>query len=254
VNSRKMLGRQSPGATMPLKTLEIPFSDPPVPFEVASVLLAFIAYPDDVQSRKNFFRELCRHEHISREPKRNRAESIPKLIRPIIFSSPRDGDWIKGLEALRLHLLLASEILAPFVSSHETKGRLATRRRSSASVEEIGTNLMMREGWETSLSTFLTRYWVPIRPIAHLAFSLAELVYAGRWKASKEGWKHISQWISPYPDDGLALRVLERAEVVRLFLPELEHVRFTEEKTVRFIARKVSCNELSSGAGTKAEE
>jgi hypothetical protein len=239
---------------MPLKTLEIPFSVPPVPFEVASLLLSFVAYPDDVPSRKSFFRELCRREHISQERKHHRAESIQKLIRPILFSSQRDGDWIKGLEALRLHLLIASEILAPFVSLHETGKKLATRKGCSATVKEIGTSLMIREGWETSISTFQTRYWVPIRPIAHLAFSLAELVYADRWKASKGGWKHIQRWISPYPDDGLALRVLERAEVVRLFLPELKRVRFSEERTIRFIARKVLCNELSSEAGTKAEE
>jgi hypothetical protein len=239
---------------VPLKTLEIWFSDPPVPFEVASLLLSFVAYPDDVPSRKSFFRELCRREHISQERKHHRAESIPKSIRPIIFPSLRDGDWTKGLEALRLHLLTASEILAPFVSLHETGRSLATRKRCSATVEEIGTSLMIREGWETSLSTFLTRYWVPIRPIAHLAFSLAESVYADRWKASKKGWKHIQHWISPYPDDDLASRVLERAEVVRLFLPELKRVRFSEESTVRFIARKVSCNELSLEAGTKADE
>jgi hypothetical protein len=240
---------------VPIKTIEVPFSDPPVPFEVASIILSFVAYPDDIPGRKRFFRELCRREHIMEEQKRWRQGSPPKLIRPIILTSQDDANWLKGLHTLRLHLVAANEMLSPFISAHETGRRpLAREGGLPATVENIASILLEREGRQDgSVSTFITRYWMPIRPIAHLAFSLAELVYAARWKALKPGWKHIEQIISPYPDDVLASRILQRAEAVRMFLPELEQVRFSEDRTVSFIARKVALNNLSLRTGTEAQ-
>jgi hypothetical protein len=107
---------------VPINTIEIPFSNPPVPFEVASILLSFVAYPEDIPARKRFFRELCRREHIREEKKLSLRGSFPKLIRPIILTSQDDDSWLKGLHMLRLHLVTANEMLRPFIYAHE-KGR-----------------------------------------------------------------------------------------------------------------------------------
>src|ERR1700722_6354155 len=107
---------------MPLATIEIEFFDPSVPFDAASNLLSFVAYPKDRdrQKRNRFALALCRREHIARW--RQGRESSPEWTRPITFFQ-RGADFTRsmkgGLKKSRLALITASEILTPHLKAFE---------------------------------------------------------------------------------------------------------------------------------------
>jgi hypothetical protein len=73
--------------------------------------------------------------------------------------------------------------------------------------------------------------------MAHLAFALSELVYLKRSMEPGSGWKTLE--LSPLPDEELALQVLERAEQIRLFLPEMKWLRFKPESMIKLIPRRI---------------
>ena len=232
---------------MPLATIEVRFFDPPVPFDAASDLLSLVAYPKDKdrQKRNSFALALCRREHIARW--RQGRECSPEWIRPIVFFQ-REPNFKRsmrdGLKKLRLALITASEILTPHLNAVETGRRPRTIDRFSRTVTYICQTIMEREGWRgEDLSTFESKVWGPIRPIAHLAFSLSQLV-----NVSEQG----DEYLSSFRDDDILIKMLERAEAIRLILPKLPGFQWVEDDTIRILAKRTEAGVLISRAEGQA--
>lgn len=108
---------------MPLKVIGIRFAKPAVPFDVASELISYVAYPKDDEKRVRFAAALCRIEHLRQAKKDPQWRVTPKLIKPFVFAPDEKTfgrDLHFGLETLRKHLTTATLIVQPRLQSFQT--------------------------------------------------------------------------------------------------------------------------------------
>src|SRR5579862_5666721 len=224
---------------MPLKIIGIRFSEPTVPFEVASELLSYIAYPNDEPERGRFSAALCRMEHLQ-EAQRNPAWAFSaQRIRPWIFV-PGDAlakDLRDGVEILRRRITAAAAILMPHLIAFATEKSPPTIEGFYPTIANISQYIMSHRGLSTETGkTFEARDWAPAKPVAHLAFSFAQLVLIKRWEKQATGKvKTMHDILTPYPDEELLRKIMDNAEVIRTILPELDQVQFSEDDTIKFV-------------------
>jgi hypothetical protein len=228
---------------MPLKTIPIRFPDPEVPLETASELLSYIAFPlQDDNRRRKFAAALCRfgHRHeMIRDP------IWGKLIRPFVFAPDEQTfyrDLHFGLETLRRHLITASLILHPHFESLKTGKPLPTIEGLSPTVDNVTQVLARLEGWDEfeSQSTFESRVWTSVRPVAHLAFCFFHKVFKRRIRSTLGQDKGMFEIISPYPDEETLRDIVLISEKFRKYLPKLKPLRFVENQTIEFVESAVS--------------
>jgi hypothetical protein len=161
-----------------------------------------------------------------------------------------------GLKKLRLGLITASGMLTPHLQALETGRRPPKIEGLPPSVKHIAQITMISEGWKGKTeSSFKSKVWGPIRPVAHLAFAFSQLAHIDRRaKASEWGRNSMKEMLSPFPDDDMIIEIIERAETIRLLLPKLGQFRFSEERTIRFVAKKVAFSVLISQAESRVVE
>jgi hypothetical protein len=93
---------------------EIKFFDPDIPFEAASVLLSFIAYPTESDERSRFAGALCRLEHRQETLRDPRWRSSAKLVRPhIFFDATFEKTIQEDVNNLLLRIVIAVSMLVP---------------------------------------------------------------------------------------------------------------------------------------------
>jgi hypothetical protein len=188
-----------------MHSLEISYLDPTVPFELASFLLSCIAFAGEGSKQSAFESALCRYELLNADRGRHgSAESVPVLIKPMIFMPSKCDCYDDGVLKVRRRLSLAAKIL-PLLLAHETNTRKPRVDGVPLTVYGAALRVTEEQGLsENSVSTLLDD-WGKIRPMAHLAFALSELVYSKRGMEPGSGWKNLE--LSPLPDERLALQV-----------------------------------------------
>jgi len=216
------------------------FTKPAIPFDVASELISYVAYPKNDQKRVRFAAALCRVEHLRQAKNDPQWRFTPRLIKPFVFAPNEQTfrrDLSFGLETLRKHLITATLILLPHLQSFRTGKKPQTIEGLSPTVDNITQIIAGLEGWDEveSQSTFETRAWSPVRPVAHLAFCIFFKLF-GRLASDTAGQsKTMFDIISPYPDEESLHDILRTSESVRSILPKLRHLRFTEDETIQFV-------------------
>jgi hypothetical protein len=166
---------------------------------------------------------------------RGSAESVPRLIIPLVFLCSKCDYYDDGVRNIRRRLSLAAKML-PLLRSHETKAKLPKFEGLRYLVRDAALAVTIDHGLsEGSVSTVLED-WGKIRPLAYLVFALAELVYEKRSLEPGNSWKGLQ--LSPLPDEQLALEILERAEYIRLLLPQIKWFRFKPESLIKLVPQK----------------
>jgi hypothetical protein len=221
---------------MPLKIIGVRFEEPAVPFEAASELLSYVAYPSDERKRRRFSAALCRVEHLQEAQRKSEWACFPQRIRPLIFA-PNDESFVRdlhfGINTLRLRLITATAMLMPHLIAFVTGKNPPKVEGFAPTVENIARYIMEKEGLnlDTSESTFKSRVWAPTRPVAHLAFSFAQKVFIKRWGKAKT----MQEILTPYPDEEVLRNIMDHAENIRTILPKLRQFRFSEDDTIKFV-------------------
>jgi hypothetical protein len=227
---------------MPLKTIGIEFWKPAISFDAASELMSYVAYPENDNKRIRFAAALCRVEHLlQRDPQ---WKVTPKLIRPSVFAPNEKTfyhDLHDGLETLRRHLTTASLILHPHFESLKTGKPLPKIDGLPPTVDNVTQVMARREGWDEvqSQSTFESRVWNAVKPVAHLAFCFFHKVCMRR-NQSPSGRTHgMLESINPYPDEETLRDILRISELFRRHLPKITLLRFHEDETIQFVESNV---------------
>jgi hypothetical protein len=225
---------------MPLKTIGIEFMKPAIPFDAASELMSYIAYPKNEKKRTRFSAALCRVEHLRQKDHQWRV--TPTLVRPNVFAPDEktfSRDLCLGLETLRVHLQAASLILHPHFESLKTGKRLPTIEGKAPTVDNITQIMARRESWNdaASQSTFESRVWTPVRPVAHLAFTFFNRVCGKRPSHGQK--QNMLESLSPYPDEDTLREILRISELRRRLLPTFKLLRFVENQTIHFVESDV---------------
>ncbi len=238
---------------MALAEVEIPFCKPPIPFDVASNLLACVTFPTDTRKLRHFAIALCRHQYIIAEKQRRTGDSSPFLVKPITFFQTEQFFQQRlnhGVEKVRICLIAARDILGPHVRAHENR-RKTLRRISIPTVDEAISSILEREGL-SNISSFESDVWDKLRPVCHLAFALSELVDADQcfWRDRKGAIKDV---LTPFANEDVLEGVLARAGSIRELLPSFKYVRFSEDTTYRFIAKKIELELLMPRAETSTD-
>jgi hypothetical protein len=223
---------------MPLKTVGIEFCRPAIPFDVASELMSYVAYPKNDNKRVRFAAALCRVEHlIQRDPQ---WKVTPKLIRPSVFA-PKEKTFYRdlhdGLETLRRNLTTASLILHPHFESHKTGKPLPKIEGLPPTVDNVTQVMARLEGWDEfgSQSTFESTVWNPVKPVAHLAFCFFHKVCMRRNQSASGQTNTVLESIRPYPDEETLREIIRISELYRRHLPEITLLRFHEDQTIQFV-------------------
>lgn len=226
---------------MPLKTIGIRFEEPAVPFEAASELLSYVAYPGDERKRRSFSAALCMVEHLNEQQRNPEWAFSPQRIRPIIFF-PKYNLFVRdlsfGVETLRLRLITATGMLMPHLVAFATGDTPQKVEGFPPTVENVTQYIMRHEGWTlgTSESTFKSRVWAPTKPVAHLAFAFALIVFIKRWETHASGKaKTMHKLLTPYPEEEVLRKIMDHAENIRTILPKLRQFRFSEDDTIKFV-------------------
>jgi hypothetical protein len=220
-----------------MHSLEISYSEPTVPFELASFLLSCIAFAGDGSKQSAFERALCRRELSNADRGlHGSTESVPRLIRPVVFISSKCDYYNDGVRNIRRRLSLAAKML-PLVQSYETNAKPPKVGGARLFVYDVASAVTIEHGLSEGTASTVLDDWGKIRPLAHLAFALAELVYEKRSMEPVGGWKDLR--LSPLPDEESSLQVLERAEHIRLLLPEIKWLRFKTERLVKLVPRRI---------------
>jgi hypothetical protein len=202
---------------MPLKIVHIQFEEPSVPFDVASEIFSYAAYPLDEGKRVKFAEAACRWGHIWQSGKDPNWKHTPQLIRSRIFESFKtafSSDLYAGMELVGRRLKVAVLVLFPHFKAYSTGNNAPKIGDHSPTVDNIVQYIIGQEGGNTvtSLSTFKSRSWSPTKPAAHLAFALHAQVYHNRINKLSGQKKAIREILSPYPHELVLRDVLDLAE------------------------------------------
>jgi hypothetical protein len=224
---------------MPLRTIPIRFSDPEIPFEVASELLSYIAHPIEAARQRRLAHALCRLEHRQETLRNPEWRSTPQLIRPHMFFQQMPDQYIKkDICRLLERVVAATGMLLPHLLSYQVNEAPLNIFGSAPTATNIARHMVQfKGGSENSQSTFSSTVWGPTKPVAHLAISYWEYVFMERWSQDdKLAQKHPVDIISPYPDNKTAVNIIENAERIRCILPRLRpHFKFSDDKIIRFV-------------------
>jgi hypothetical protein len=217
-----------------MRVCEIRFSDPEIPFEAASVLLSYIAYPSNTDEQLEFFRVLCRWEHRAATLRNPEWRSSPKLIRPdFLFGEISDRDVRKKINNLMLRIATCAAILYPQLN-HIDQPDLPMSW-NNPTVANISRNISSKS--KKSESRVIADVWAPAKPVAHLAYAYWSCVLDERWK-NDPGFATQSpgQMLTPLADQEQLLGVINHAESIRRDLLELPGSRFDERDMIKFTA------------------
>jgi hypothetical protein len=230
---------------MPLKTIAIKFSDPEIPFEAASELLSKFAYPEEAHRQRTFGDALCRFEHLA-ESKRNPNWAFSAhQIRPRIFVSGIDAfakNLHEGWKTLDEFLGLSLNIMIPhvfdFLARDDCEG---VAKDLVPGLNKIVETILDHKGRSRgSRSTVIADVWVPLRPVFHLAFAYAYVVFFRPVKGNYDRQSRpLYELITPYPAKSTLLGVLEYAEIIMSVLssmPSMNKLNFREDETIKFVA------------------
>jgi hypothetical protein len=229
---------------MPLKTIAIKFSDPEIPFEAASELLAHLTYPEDVARQRIFSDALCRYGHLAKSTRNLNWAFSAHQIRPRILVSGNEA-FSKSLHAgcnrLDDFLGLSLNVFIPHAFDFLAQGNCEDVAKDTvSSLNKIIITILDRKGRsKESRSTFITNVWVPLRPVFHLAFAYAHVVFfkPGNGDYDRKG-RPMYEIITPYPEKNTVLDILDCAEAIRRLLPAIPSMdaSFSEDETIKFIA------------------
>lgn len=225
---------------MPRETIEISLSEARPPFEAASELLSYIAYPTG-PDRAAFSAALCRWAHLTSG---SDWKHSPQLVRPWIFCYPEDvmfASLTKGGNVLRRRVATASLMLLPQLKSLSTGNAPPKLLGFEPTVENISLHISEYLGWSPeSYSNLKSKVWAPTKPIAHLAYSFANEVLFPRcieYRKSHPGeGRPIVEFLFPLPTLEELHSILIRAEKIRNVFPFIKQFRIPDEITLQFIS------------------
>jgi hypothetical protein len=224
---------------MPMKTIPIRFTDPEVPFETASELLSYIAFPlQDNARRRKLATALCRFVHRHEMIRDPVWGTTPQLVRPVVFSDEQyEKEARKNLETILKRLSTAVlMLLSDLVSlwSGEPSIEIFNSAPNSSNIaKNIAKSLGKKEGSE---STIRSKVWAPTRPVSHLAFCYYWLALKKRWEQeSNLTNKRTIDLISPYPDKTTLLQIISDSEKLRFDLFKLRRYDFSDDNTIKFV-------------------
>jgi hypothetical protein len=228
-------GRQSTAYAM--RVCEIRFSNPEIPFEAASLLLSYIAYPSDTDERTEFSRALCRWEHRAEALRNPEWRSSPKLARPVIFFKEISAKTLpKQIDNLMLRIVTCVSMLLPQL--HRVSESDVLPFGNNPSVSNIARNISELSGKsKKSGADIISDVWAPAKPVAHLAYAYWDCVLDERLENNPEfAAKSRSEMLTPLADQKRLLRVISYAELIRQELLALPGSRFKEGDMIKFVA------------------
>jgi hypothetical protein len=224
---------------MPRETVRVSlFAD--VPFEAASLLRSYIAYPNamDRRQREQYAAAWCRTGHLLCAGFDKEWAELPQRVRPRIFIGP-DKPFLKHV--FKSDLAVKRRIFtACAMISHHLEALLDETSPSqiggfSPTVENFSLLLKKALGWETDdVSAFKSKIWGPTRSIAHLAVVLGWHIMKTRADARDEKTKITFD--AYYPSDKSIEKMLLEAEYIRCKILEIKQFRIKDDDTIQFIA------------------
>jgi hypothetical protein len=223
---------------MPLKTIPIRFPDPDVPFEVASEILSYIAFPlEGDAERRRVARALCRLEHRHEMLREPGWGGTAQLVRPDIFFDESEkevvNDVVKILKRLTTAVLMLLSDLVSLWSSEPPAEIFGSAPTASRIAKSIAKSLGLSEGSE---STIRSRVWAPAKPVSHLAFCYWMLALKTRWEQDDNlANTPVIDLISPYPDRLTLFKIISHSERIRSDLAKLRRYDFSDDNTMQFI-------------------
>jgi hypothetical protein len=220
-----------------MRVREIRFSNPEIPFEAASLLLSYIAYPSDTDEQTEFSRALCRWEHRAATLRNPEWRSSPKLVRPIIFFKAISTKTIqKQVDNLMLRIVTCVSMLLPQL--HRIDEPDPPLFGNSPSVSKIARNISELSGKsKQSGADIISDVWAPAKPVAHLAYAYWDCVLDERLENDPEfATKSRCEMLTPLPDKEQLLRIISYAELIRQELLDLPGSRFEEDNMIKVIA------------------
>jgi len=224
---------------MPLKTIPIRFPDPEVPFEVASELLSYIAFPLEEDARRmKLSRALCRfghrHEMIS-DPIWGRT---PQMVRPAIFIDEQYEkeafkDVVTILKRMTTAVLMLLSDLVSLWSNEPSIEIFGSEPNASNIAENIAKALGLSKKSESNIRSGA---WAPARPISHLAFCYWMLGLKARWEQDDiHANTRAVDLISPYPDRNTLFKIISNSEIVRTDLAKIHRYDLSDDNTIKFV-------------------
>jgi hypothetical protein len=218
-----------------MRVCEIEFSDPEIPFEAASILLSFIAYPTQADERSRFSRDLCRLEHRAATLRNPEWRSSPKLVRPDIFFDAISKESLQAeVNNLVLRIVTCVSMLLPHLHGIDRPDLPIFGEKPT--VTNIAWEISKAAGKsKKSGSDIISEVWAPAKPVAHLAYAYWACVFQERWKDDHELATKNPISINS-ADKQQLLKVLYYAELIRRELLEPPASRFKEDDLIKFTA------------------
>jgi hypothetical protein len=227
---------------MPRETVRVPlFED--VPFEAASLLRSYIAYPNakDKTQREQYAAAWCRSGHLRRAGFDSEWAKLPQRVRPRVFIGPQKpflkhvfkSDVVVDRRILTAYAMIPYHLEALLDETSPSKfGDF------SPTVENFALWLKRAFGSETDdVSAFKSKIWGPTRSVAHLALVLGwHQIPLMKASADAQDNKRRIRFDAYYPSDETIEKMLLDAEYFRLKLPEIKQFRIKDEDTIQFIA------------------
>ena len=220
-----------------MRVCEINFSHPEIPFEAASVLLSFIAYPTQADERSRFSRLLCRMQHRAASIRNPEWRSSPKLVRPDIFFDEVSKDIYQAeVKDLVLRIATCASMLLPHLLDIDPSDlSIFGEKPTVSNIARVISKASGRS--KESGSDIISEVWAPAKPVAHLAYAYWICILDERCKNDPEiASKNPIDINTPLADQGQLLDVIQRAESTRQQLLEVSRSRFEEYSMIKFVA------------------
>jgi hypothetical protein len=235
---------------MPRETVRVSlFED--VPFEAASLLRSYIAYPNamDKTQREQYAAAWCRSGHLLRAAFDKEWAKLPQRVRPRIFIGP-DKPFLKHVfktdRTVKRRIITAYAMIPPHLEAVLLETSRSSRRPPkigdfSTTVENFALLLKEAFGWnkgkEQDVSAFKSKMWGPTKSVAHLALMLAyHMIPLLKASADAKDDKTRIIFDANYPSNEVIERMLLEAEYIRLKLPEIKQFHIKDEDTIKFIS------------------
>jgi hypothetical protein len=227
---------------MPLKTIAIKFPDPEIPFEAASELLSHLAYAEDAHRQRSFGDALCRFAHLEESIRNSDWAFSAHQIRPRILVATANAfakNLHEGLKRLDSRLGVSLNAMMPHILDFAAPdGYERTAEDALPSLNKTIRTILNRKGRsEGSRSTLITDVWTPMKPVFHLAFTYAFVVFFkpvyGNYNRNGRSMMEI---ITPFPNKNTLLEIIDYAETTRTLLPAMKDLDFREDETIKFVA------------------
>jgi hypothetical protein len=222
---------------MPAKTVLVRFPEPDIPFEVASELLSYIAYPEDPQRQRTFADCLCRFGHRKESLRNPDWASSPHLIRPRIFAAESQS-FIKllyvGMRILNDRFEVALNVMMPSITEFIKPDEIKNAGFIIPSINESIKTILLTKGRSIkSRPNYLAEIWSPMKPVAHLAFTYAFVQFIKSNNYERNG-RYIMDMVTPFPSTSVLIDIINYAEAIRRCFPEICGLTIDEVETISF--------------------